>query len=39
MSKEKQNIQTDKSPSFYKHYPRLFAKYFKDVSGKKIDVL
>lgn len=39
MSKEKQNIQTDKSPSFYKHYPRLFVNYFNEVSEEQVDVL
>ena len=39
MNKEKQNIQTDKSPSFYKHYPSLFAKYFNQVSESHMDAL
>jgi hypothetical protein len=29
----------DKSPSFYKHYPKLFANYFNQVSERHIDFL
>lgn len=29
----------DKSPSFYKHYPKLFYSYFKEVSEEKVDIL
>lgn len=39
MNKEGQNIQIDKSPSFYRHYPWLFVKYFNGVSKEQVDVL
>lgn len=29
----------DKSPTFYKHYPKLFANYFSEVSEEQFDVL
>ncbi len=34
-----QNIGKDKSPSFYKNYPSLFANYFNEVSEEQVDVL
>jgi len=39
LDKAIQNIGKDKSPSYYKHYPKLFANYFSEVSDEQIDVL
>lgn len=39
MNEVNQNIEIDKSPSFYKHYPRLFANYFNKVAEDQVDIL